>query len=125
MCLKTGQTGPYHQFKLNTICPKWFPILPGLQNQPRPQLITLSHSYSILSPLSYSCILLTLTNAVPPPAKTPKRKMWLYQRADFKSANDSLTNFSLDESSHQSTRPGMTGIHILCLLCLTPSPQDL
>ena len=61
----------------------------------------LSNFYSILSPLSTSdhCfILLSLSNVKPPRAKPSRRRIWIYQQADFDMANNKLTAHCIDES---------------------------
>jgi len=56
---------------------------------------------STLSPLSTSdhcCILLTLSNVKPPHVKPTKRRVWIYQQADFDLANDKLAELSINET---------------------------
>ena len=61
----------------------------------------LSYSLSFFSPLSSSdhcCILLSLSTLKPPRPKPSKRKIWVYQQADFETATDKLANYHLDDS---------------------------
>ena len=62
----------------------------------------LPQSHSILSPLSssdHSCILLSLPSLKFPQITSPRRVMWLYQRADFEHANSSLESYQFNPSS--------------------------
>jgi len=65
----------------------------------------LIHSHSIMSPLSssdHSCVLLSLLNRRVLPTKPCQRKVWLYQRADFDGANDTLIDSPFEPSSSNS-----------------------